>query len=92
MATLKTTTKLNGYRADTHVYYSLLKKRHKTPFSNKHRLSDEIRWAALYCTLEEFNAGEIINRSSLYGNKLNQFFKYYGIDQRKRDLIVKESN
>jgi hypothetical protein len=92
MSAIKTKTQIKGYRPDPSRYIAILKDRVKTPFSNKHFLHCELRWAALFCCEEAFTANEIISRSTLNSRSLAKFMAYYGIDINRRDLIHKEVN
>lgn len=89
----KALTELRGYRADTPFYIKEIKKSQPEPFNERHRLSDEIRWAALYCSLDEFTRVQILKRSLIVNRReLDKFFEHYGIDGNKRQLISLEVN
>lgn len=76
-----------GYRGDTAQVMALLRRRRTQPFSEKHCLRQETRWAAMYCTVDEFKLGALMRASKLRREQAHAMLAYYGIDYRTRNIV-----
>ncbi len=80
---------IKGYRPSTSAIYQEIRSYHQFPFDDRHEVRDEARWLALYCTDDDINLQFLMAKTKLRRHELPEFFAYYGVDLKRRNLIKK---